>query len=93
MRDDEESFSLGEGSTPLIPLNKIGKRLGLEKLFAKLEFMSPTGSFKDRGSSLVINIARKERVEEFVEDSPEEIELEIPPPVTENDDVELVDLD
>ena len=69
MRDDEESFSLGEGSTPLIPLNKIGKRLGLEKLFAKLEFMSPTGSFKDRGSSLVINIARKERVAEFVEDS------------------------
>ena len=69
MKDDEESFSLGEGSTPLIPLNKIGKRLGLEKLFAKLEFMSPTGSFKDRGSSLVINIARKERVAEFVEDS------------------------
>ena len=31
--------------------------------------------------------------EEFVEDSPEEIELDIPPPVTENDDVELVDLD
>ncbi|GIS31079.1 MAG: hypothetical protein Ct9H90mP2_14620 [Dehalococcoidia bacterium] len=28
MRGDEESFSLGEGSTPLIPLNKIGKRLG-----------------------------------------------------------------
>ena len=34
-----------------------------------------------------------EDTEEFVEDSPEEIELDIPPPVTENDDVELVDLD
>ena len=34
-----------------------------------------------------------EDTEEFVEEPPEEIELDIPPPVTENDDVELVDLD
>ncbi len=69
IKNDPESFSLGEGNTPIIPLQKIGRKLGLSNLFAKLEFMSPTGSFKDRGSSLVINVARKEKVSQFVEDS------------------------
>lgn len=69
LKNDKESFTLGEGNTPIIPLEKIGRKLGLNNLFAKLEFMSPTGSFKDRGSSLVINIAKKEKVSEFVEDS------------------------
>ena len=69
LKNDKESFTLGEGHTPIIPLKKIGIKLGLNNLFAKLEFMSPTGSFKDRGSSLVINIAKKEKVSEFVEDS------------------------
>ena len=65
----KNSISLGEGNTPLIKINKIGKRLGLNNLFAKLEYMSPTASFKDRGSALVINIAKNENVKEFVEDS------------------------
>ena len=65
----ENFISLGEGNTPLIKINKIGKRLGLSNLFAKLEYMSPTASFKDRGSALVINIAKDENIKEFVEDS------------------------
>ena len=52
-------LSLGEGNTPLIKIDNIANRLGLKNLFAKLEYISPTGSFKDRGSSLVINIAKK----------------------------------
>ena len=62
-------FTLGEGNTPLIKIDNIANRLGLKNLFAKLEYISPTGSFKDRGSSLVINIAKKENIKKFVEDS------------------------
>ena len=69
IKNSINSISLGEGNTPLVKLEKIGEKLGLDKLFAKLEFMSPTGSFKDRGSALVMNIAKKEKVKEFVEDS------------------------
>ena len=64
-----ETFSLGEGNTPIIKLEKIGEKLELNNLYAKLEFMSPTGSFKDRGSVLVVNIAKKENIRRFVEDS------------------------
>lgn len=61
--------SLGEGQTPLVNLRKSAKRLGLGQLWAKLEFMAPTGSFKDRGSAVLVSAALSEGVTEFVEDS------------------------
>jgi threonine synthase len=48
--------SLGEGGTPLVPLERIGARYGL-RLFAKFEGMNPTGSFKDRGMTLAVSKA------------------------------------
>ena len=36
---------------------------------AKLEFLSPTGSFKDRGAAMLIGGARAFKLQEFVEDS------------------------
>ena len=69
IKNSKNLISLGEGNTPLVKLEKIGEKLGLNKLFAKLEFMSPTGSFKDRGSALVVSVAKREKVKEFVEDS------------------------
>lgn len=45
--------SLMEGSTPLIPLDTIGRDIGV-KLFAKYEGSNPTGSFKDRGMVLAV---------------------------------------
>ncbi len=45
--------SLGEGETPLIPLETLGEELGL-RLFAKYEGANPTGSFKDRGMVLAV---------------------------------------
>ncbi len=61
--------SLGEGETPLICLEDTCEELGLESLWAKLEFMSPTGSFKDRGSAILTTMGRDLGVTEFVEDS------------------------
>ncbi|MEM3615206.1 MAG: threonine synthase, partial [Candidatus Methanomethylicia archaeon] len=49
--------SLGEGWTPLIRSRRLGSMLGLKNLYFKLEFLNPTGSFKDRGSSAAVSRA------------------------------------
>lgn len=50
------NISLGEGNTPLLRLNKLSKELKID-LWAKCEFLNPTGSFKDRGSVVEISKA------------------------------------
>ncbi|MCI0345195.1 MAG: threonine synthase [Chloroflexi bacterium] len=47
-------ISLGEGGTPLVQLKGLGQELGLSNLYAKLEGLNPTGSFKDRGMVLAV---------------------------------------
>ena len=49
-------LSLGEGMTPLVHLRRLGRRLGLTNLYAKVEGQNPTGSFKDRG--MVVAVAK-----------------------------------
>ena len=49
-------ITLGEGDTPLVKSNRLGKQLGCEELYFKLEGCNPTGSFKDRG--MVVAIAK-----------------------------------
>ncbi len=69
MHDPTRSNSLGEGDTPVVLLEKTGEALGLHSLWAKFEFMSPTGSFKDRGSVILTTMGRDLGVTEFIEDS------------------------
>jgi threonine synthase len=56
----KEWISLGEGNTPLI---KIGK------LHFKLDFLNPTGSYKDRGSVTLISFLRQNGIKDISEDS------------------------
>ncbi len=63
------AVTLGEGGTPVVHLQKIGRELGVEALFAKLEFLNPTGSFKDRGSALLVSALREHGVRQVAEDS------------------------
>lgn len=49
--------TLGEGSTPLIPSRLLGRELGLD-LWFKVEGRNPTGSFKDRGMTVAVTLAR-----------------------------------
>jgi threonine synthase len=49
-------LTLGEGDTPLVKSNRLGKELGCPDLYFKLEGCNPTGSFKDRG--MVVAIAK-----------------------------------
>ena len=52
-------ISMGEGSTPLVPLPKLSACLELD-IHVKLEGLNPTGSFKDRGMTLAISKAAEE---------------------------------
>ena len=63
-----EPVSLGEGATPLIESRQIGERLGV-RLLLKLEGANPTGSFKDRGASVLVSVLRGFGVEKVADDS------------------------
>jgi len=55
----DPALSLGEGSTPLLRLGRLARRLGLRDLYAKNETMNPTQSFKDRGTAVAVQNARR----------------------------------
>ena len=50
-------------------LVSIGREIGGVKVVAKLEFMNPTGSFKDRGTATMLSVAVEHGVDAVVEDS------------------------
>jgi len=56
--------SMGEGCTPLVERRYKGGRI-----LCKLEWFAPTGSFKDRGASVMISMLRQQGVEHVLEDS------------------------
>lgn len=66
---DIPEVSLGEGDTPIVPLPRWGSAHGLPRVLAKLEYVSPTGSFKDRGAAAVISVLAGAGVTSIVEDS------------------------
>ncbi len=49
-------FSMGEGDTPLVRCDELGRQFGCGELYFKLEGCNPTGSFKDRG--MVVAVAK-----------------------------------
>src|SRR5215470_19842786 len=49
--------TLGEGATPLVHLERLGRRLGLRRLHAKDESQNPTWSYKDRLCSVAVTHA------------------------------------
>jgi len=61
---EEGVISLGEGFTPLVETQVYDIRI-----HCKLEFLNPTGSFKDRGTAVLINMLRGLGVKRVVEDS------------------------
>jgi threonine synthase len=58
------AVTLGEGWTPLVPLRWDGVETE-----AKLEFMMPTGSFKDRGMTVMISYLKQCGLTRVLEDS------------------------
>jgi threonine synthase len=62
--DSAAPVSLGEGGTPLVWADVLGRRVGF-----KCEYLNPTGSFKDRGSSLIASWLIARGAAAAVEDS------------------------
>ena len=62
--EDVTPMSLGEGGTPLVPAE-----IGGRQVHFKLEYLNPTGSFKDRGTTVLVTALAAEGVREAVEDS------------------------
>lgn len=56
--DKEARVTLGEGATPLLPLEWLDKELGIEA-WLKDEGLNPTGTFKARGAALGVSRAKQ----------------------------------
>jgi threonine synthase len=61
---DAPIISLGEGQTPLLWVEAFKRSVAF-----KLEFLNPTGSFKDRGSALLVSFLAARKIKEALEDS------------------------
>lgn len=59
VRSADNVVTLGEGMTPLLPLPRIGPKIGLKQLFVKDEGVIPTGSFKARGAAVGVSRAKE----------------------------------
>jgi len=55
----EDIVSLGEGWTPLLRAERLGASLGLSELYIKDESQNPTQSFKARGMSAAVTLAKE----------------------------------
>ena len=56
--------TLGEGLTPLVK-----RHINGFDIYLKMDYMQPTGSFKDRGASVLISLIRHLGIKRVVEDS------------------------
>lgn len=61
---EQAIVTLGEGATPLLRAEKLGRVVGLRNLYLKDETRNPTGSFMDRGSTVLVSLANGRGVAE-----------------------------
>lgn len=59
VRSVEHRLTLGEGGTPLLSTERLGRQIGLPHLLVKDEGRNPTGSFKARGLGAAVSRARE----------------------------------
>ncbi|WP_237764036.1 threonine synthase [Terrimicrobium sacchariphilum] len=59
VRKDEDIVTLGEGWTPMLHVPRLGAKLGMERLYIKDESQNPTQSFKARGMTGAVSMAKQ----------------------------------
>ncbi|HEV7836533.1 MAG TPA: threonine synthase, partial [Gemmatimonadaceae bacterium] len=59
VRREDNIVTLGEGWTPLLPAKRLGASLGVSHLLIKDESQNPTHSFKARGMSVAVSMAKE----------------------------------
>lgn len=57
--NDDNLVSLGEGLTPLLRAENLARELGIDELYIKDESQNPTQSFKARGMSTAVSMAKE----------------------------------
>ena len=59
VRREDNIVTLGEGWTPLLPAKRLGASLNMSHLIIKDESQNPTQSFKARGMSVAVSMAKE----------------------------------
>ena len=59
VRDESNVVTLGEGFTPLLRAERLGREMGAPNILIKDEGVNPTASFKARGLSAAVSKARE----------------------------------
>ena len=59
VRNDADIVTLGEGFTPLLPAPRLAAKHGMKKLYIKDESLNPTASFKARGMTAAVSMAKQ----------------------------------
>jgi len=59
VEDDANIVTLGEGWTPLLHADRLGKAVGVAELYIKDEGQNPTQSFKARGMATAVSMAKE----------------------------------
>ncbi|PUA33316.1 MAG: threonine synthase [Zestosphaera tikiterensis] len=58
-RHEFNIVTLNEGATPLVKAVRLSEKLGLKNLWLKDETRNPTASYKDRGMSVSVSVAKE----------------------------------
>ncbi|MFH0849260.1 MAG: threonine synthase [archaeon] len=66
---DDCIVSLGEGVTSLRKIPRYGGLVGYDNLFVKVDYLNPTGSFKDRGTTVNVSKLKELGVTSVMDDS------------------------
>ena len=66
VKTDKFRITLGEGWTPIVKLDNLGKKLSLEEIYLKDEGQNPTGTFKSRGLCAAVSKGVELGVKDFV---------------------------
>jgi threonine synthase len=66
---DKYIVSLGEGMTPVKQAPNYGRMIDISDLALKLDYLNPTGSFKDRGTTVAVSKLKELSVSSAMDDS------------------------
>ncbi|HEV8428168.1 MAG TPA: threonine synthase [Pyrinomonadaceae bacterium] len=59
VEDEKNIISFGEGWTPLLRAERLGRRVRVHRLYIKDESQNPTQSFKARGMAVAVSMAKE----------------------------------
>ncbi len=66
VRQAKNAVDLGEGDAPTLALPRLGRQIGLERLYLKDEGQNPTASFKARGLAAAVSKAKELGVQKVI---------------------------